>query len=214
MKDRRAPQQTPGQAHLGEPTGPDDFTLPAALFSDAIHFLTMARQYADEGNFQGETAYLRAALHAAFASLESSLNQTAFGHAEAHAEKVGSIERDILEEQETVLDERGYIVRKSRHYPLEARVSFLAMFLSGKEIDRSSDIWRRFVIAKKLRDTWTHPKPPFNTWSLSFRAVQEAMFAIRDLKMEISRLIGIEPVQWLIDLSKALEEQLPPTADD
>lgn len=212
MKHRRSPQRTPGKAIMGESNTPDDFALPAALFSDAVHFMSVARQYADDGIFQGETTYLRAALHAVFSSLEAKLNQTAFGHAEAHAETLGSIERDVLQEQETVLDDRGLIVRKPRYYPLEARISFLAMFLSGQELDRNTDTWRRFLAAKQLRDTWTHPKPPFDTWSLTFEAVLDAMFAVRDVMMENSRLMGIEPVQWLIDLSKALED-LPRQAD-
>jgi hypothetical protein len=213
MPDKRPPQKTPGAAHLDEPKAPDDFTLPAALFADAIHFLEKAQQYSEQKHWTGESAYLRAALAASFNSLEASLNQTAFGHAEAHAEKLGTIELDVLMEQETVMDERGHIVRRTRYYPLEARISFLAMFLSGKQLDRNTEVWRRFITAKRLRDTWTHPKPPFNTGGLTHTAVEEAVYAVRNILIEFSRLMEIEPVQWLIDLSEALDAVQRP-ADD
>lgn len=212
MPERRRPQQTPGPAG-GEGLPDDDVTLPAALFSDAVSFLAQARQAGRGREVAVEDRFLRAALYAGFASLEATLNQAAFGHAAAHAPALGQIERDVLEERETALDYRGHIVRRTRFYPLEARVSFLALFLSGQEFERGTALWNRFIQAKNLRDTWAHPKPPFNTWSLTIDEVEQAVETVRDVIMELSRLMGLDPPLWLTSAAQALND-LPVQQDE
>ncbi len=203
MREKRPPQQTPGAAHT-EGAANDDFTLPAALYWDAVYFLDQARHQGPQTYIEAKERYLRAALLTVFAGFEATLNQATFAHAMAHADKIGLVERDILEERETILDERGYIVRRGKFYPLEARLSFIALFLSGKDFDRNSALWGRFRRAKELRDTWTHPKPPFDTWSLTVEDVEEAITTIKEMLGELSRLMGLEPPLWLTPASEVL----------
>lgn len=203
MPDRRWPQQTPGVAQVeGRPD--DDFTLPAALYWDAVAFLEQARRQTGENSRNARDRYLRAALYAAFASFEAALNQAAFAHATAHATVLGQIERDVLEERETVLGDQGQIIRRTKFYPLEARVSFLARFLAGREFERTTDLWARFRWAKQLRDTWTHPKPPFDTWSLGVEDVERVITTLKDVLVELSRLMDLEPPLWLTPAEEVL----------
>jgi hypothetical protein len=191
----RPPQRTGGQPN-------DDFTLPPALYWDAVYFVEQARL--NSGYTQDR--FLRAALYAAFASFEATLNQAAFGHAAAHASVLGQIERDVLEERETIVDDRGHIVRRTKYYPLEARLSFLALFLSGQDFDRGTALWTRFREARQLRDEWTHPKPPFDTWSLTVSQVEQAIATLKEVLVELSRLMGEDPPLWLTPAEEVLGE--------
>lgn len=195
-KDRRFPEKTPGPA-ITQQLPNDDFTLPAALYWDAHWFLERARELADHPRPGASERYLRAAVSAVFASFEAQINASAFGHATAHANVLMPMEKDVLEERETVLENNGLIVRRTKHYAFEARVAFLTLFLSGKELDRSTALWQRFVQAKVLRDRWTHPKPPFDTWSLTIEAVEEVITAVKDMVLEMSKLAGVEPPLWM-----------------
>ena len=196
MAERRKPQQTPGIASVSGPDN-DDFTLPATMYYDAVFFIEKAKASNSKGLVRASERFNRAAIYAAFGFLEATLNQAAFGHASAHAEKLGQIERDVLEEKDTTLDDKGMLQRRSKYYPIESRLSFLTLFLSGKEIDRSSSLWQRFVAAKVIRDTWTHPRPPFDTWSLKTEDVELAIRTLRDVILHINDLSGLQPPLWL-----------------
>lgn len=56
--------------------------------------------------------YLRASLSSAFSFSEALLNQISFSHAHANGEKMKGIIKDILEEKESTIDNKGYILRK------------------------------------------------------------------------------------------------------
>lgn len=203
MTERRKPQKTPGTA-FRDGTPNNDFTLPASLYYDAAYFLVAARASGEDNDFEGQQRYLRAALYCGFAFFEATLNQAAFGHATAHATNLGQLELDILQEKETTVDQRGHVIRRTRFYPLDVRLLFLTLFLSGEEFDRSTRLWQRFQEAKALRDTWIHPKPPFDTWSLTFERAQAAIETLRDVLVEISRLMDIPSASWLLSLQDAM----------
>ncbi len=199
MPERRKPQQTPGPAlsKLG------DFTLPAAMYYDAIYFVEQARRSPESEPWQ-EKRHLRAALYSAFGFFEAQLNQVAFAHADTHVDALNEIERNVLEEKETVLDERGHLIRKVKFYPLEARFLFLTLFLSGQEFDRTNLLWDRFRRAKALRDSWTHPKPPFDFANLTVVNVEEAIKVLREVLVELSRLMNIEVPLWLLPFERVV----------
>jgi hypothetical protein len=202
MPEKRKPRQTPGIAAVS--LGPrNDFTLPAALYFDSVYFLQQARL---GGTGQMAEGYLRAALLASFACFEAVLNQTAFGHAAAHSRVLDQIERDLLEEQETFVADNGYIVRRFRAWRFETRLSFLMLFLSGAEFDRNSAVWKRLIASKALRDSWAHPKPPFDTWALTDAQVEEAIRSVRDALVEISSAMGVEPPLWLRPIEEVVKE--------
>ncbi|GEM_PF-3258371 len=201
--DRRPPQMTPGKAYI-ERLLNDDFTLPASLYYDSVFFYSQAVEAQASKDIYGTDRYLRAAVYAAFAFLEADLNQAAFGHAQAHGLVLEPITRDILEEKETRIDDKGYIVRATKYYPLDVRFSFIAQFLSGKEFDRSTELWSRFQEARRIRDVWTHPKPPFDTWSLDLSAGEKVMRTVRDIWVELSRMMELDPPPWMVPFEVAL----------
>lgn len=201
MATTRKPQQTP-RAAVTQGKDNDDFTLPASLYYDSVCFLAEAEAAAHSGNIYRTGRFMRASVWAAFAFLEAALNQAAEGHAGAHATKLPQFEVDVLEEQETVLGPNGHVLRKTKYYPFESRFSFLIQFLSGKEFDKSSMLWARLKQARKVRDVWTHPRPPFDTWSLTLADVKNAVEAVRDVILEISRLMGSDPQLWLVPIDE------------
>lgn len=216
MREKRKPQQTPGIAQL-ENQENNDFTLPASLYYDAVLFLENAKlskqinekvtdEHARSRNIYAEDRNKRAAIQAAFSFFEATINYIAFGHAAAHNTKLGSVELDVLEEKETILDENGHFIRRTKFYPLEARFLFLVQFLTGSEFDRSGQVWQRFRKAKALRDTWTHPKPPFDTWGLAIEEIQEAIQSLRDVLVKVSEMMIVERPLWLSDYETAAQE--------
>jgi len=197
MIDKRRPEQTPGPANL--PADPnDDFTIPAALYCDAILFLREGIETLQRQCDASTERYLRASLYSSFAALEAQLNQIAYAHARSHAATIDKLTLDVLEERESVLDEKGNIVRKKKYYPFESRFSFLVAFLSGKEFDRSGSLWQGLRAAKGLRDTWTHPKPPLNSGSLTVSLTRAALMSVRETLVRVSDLMGVEPPLWLL----------------
>ena len=196
MADRRKPQLAPGPAHTkGQPN--DDFTLPAAMYYDAIHHYKAAHS-ADAVNDSGACdRYKRAAILAAFVFFEAQLNQIAFAYAQAHESVLGQIEKDVLEEMETVIEDRGDILRKSKFYRTESRFAFLVLFLSGKDFDRSGQLWSRFLSARNLRDQWTHPKPPFDTGSLSLKGVHSIIEVVHDMFIMLATMMSANAPLWL-----------------
>lgn len=74
---------------------------------------------------------------------------------------------------------------------------YLALFLSGQDFDRSGQLWQRFQTARELRDRWTHPKPPFDTWSLTLADVHAAITAVREMLIKLAEMMDAEPPLWL-----------------
>ncbi|HUQ85780.1 MAG TPA: hypothetical protein VM077_05645 [Candidatus Limnocylindrales bacterium] len=203
--EKRTPQKTPGYASTKVQKN-DNFNLPIAMYYDSVYFLELARDKTHEPFTNNEERCLRSALYSGFGFFEATLNRTALGHAQAHRKILPQAEVDILEEKETILSGNGHIVRKTRFYPLETRVSFLTLFLSGKDFNRNSALWHRFIKAKELRDTWTHPKPPFDTWSLTLDKVEKAIKTLYEMLVEISNLMEIEPPSWMMPFDKLVNE--------
>ena len=205
MADRRKPQLAPGPAHIeGQPN--DDFTLPAAMYYDAIHHYKAA-QRADAGNdSDAYDRYKRAAILAAFGFFEAQLNQIAFAYAKTHESVLGQIEKDVLEEMETVMDDRGDILRKCKFYRTESRFTFLAHFLSGKDFDRSGLLWNRFLIARNHRDQWTHPKPPFDTSTLSLQDVHSTIEVVHDMFITLATMMNANSPLWLRPVDEVLAQ--------
>jgi hypothetical protein len=210
MTERRKPQKTPGTAVTDGPPN-DDFTLPASLYYDTAYFLVAARTSGENNDFYEQQRNLRAALYCGFAFFEATLNQAAFAHATTHATNLGQPELDILQEKETTVDQQGHVIRRTRFYPLDVRLLFLTLFLSGQDFDRSTTLWQRFQEAKALRDAWTHPKPPFDTGSFTFERVHAAIKTLRDVLVEISKLMDIPPAPWMPSLQDAMAYYDPST---
>ena len=205
MPQKRKPQTSPGPAFT-ESQPNDDFTLPAALYYDAIYHFANAVAADTTGDSQACDRLMRSSVLAAFSCFEAMLNQVAFAYAHTHRNQLGQIELDVLEEMETTVDERGDIIRRNKFYKTEARFTFLACFLSGKDFDRSSDLWQRFQAARELRDRWTHPKPPFDTWSLTLPDVHRAIAVVRDLFVKLDEMMGADPRRWLRPIDEILAE--------
>lgn len=196
MADKKKPRQTPGQALLPQDRN-DDFTVPASLYCDAIGFLAEAYDAEAHGDRHLTERNLRATLFSAFAALEAQLNQAAFAHAHTHRDMLDSFTLDVLEERESTVDEQGNIVRRTKFYPFEARFSFLVYFITGKDFDRSGALWQGLKSAKALRDTWTHPKPPFDSWALNVPSARLALVSIRDTLVMIQDMLEAPPPPWL-----------------
>ena len=105
-----------------------------------------------------------------------------------------------MEEQETVLRD-GFFVRQSRNYPIEERFLFFYHYLTGQKFDKSGIVWSRFKEAKKKRDTWTHPKPPFQTSGLQICDAQHAIEAVCGL---LCALVD-PPYSWMKPPSEVRE---------
>ena len=199
-KKKRIPSASPGKAEI-ECIENDDFTLCAALYHDAIHFYSAAK---DSNDLYSSDRYKRASILAIFSFFEAQLNQIAFAHAEAHKDTLPEFELDILEEKETKLNSDGTIQRNNKFYSTEARFRFLTYFLSGKSFDCSGKLWADFRQAQEIRNRWVHPKPPFNTWGLKLDEVKLAIVSIRAVLVELSDMMETEPPLWLVKLEKAL----------
>ena len=183
----------------------DDFTLPAALYYDAIHHY----EAAECANMRADTCacdrFLRSSLLAAFSFFEAQLNQVAFAHAHTHRSALGKIELDVLEEMETSMDERGNIIRKIKFYKTEVRFLFLVYFLSGQAFDLSGSLWQQFQTARELRDRWTHPKPPFDTGALTLPDVRAAIRAVHDLFVKLAEMMNSNHPLWMKPIDDVLE---------
>ena len=188
---------------MGEPY--DDFTLPAALYYDSISHYEQASIHQENGDQVAAERYSRSALLAAFGFFEAQLNQIAFAYAAAHRDRLGQIETDVLEEKETALDDQGRIVRKDKFYRTESRFSFLVLFLSGQDFNRGGETWQRFCESRELRDIWTHPKPPFYTWSLTPEKVRTAIVSVREMFISLSAMMRCEPPLWLRPIDEVLD---------
>lgn len=203
MTVRRKPQLAPGPART-EGQLNDNFMLPGAMYYDAIHHYKSAISADALNDLDACDRYKRAAILAAFGFFEAQLNQIAFAYAKTHETNLGQIEKDVLEETETVIDDRGDVLRKSKFYRTESRFNFLAHFLSGKDFDRSGELWNRFLIARNLRDQWTHPKPPFDTWALSLQDVHSTIEVVHDMFITLATMANADPPLWLLPVDEVL----------
>ena len=184
----------------------DDFTLTAALYFDSIEHYAAAREAELRGDTQLCDRYKRSSVLAALSFFEAQLNSLAFSYAAARKEDLGQIELDALEEMETQLDDRGDIVRKSKFYRTESRFCLLAYILSGKDFDRGGSLWQRFGDARKIRDRWTHPKPPFDTWSLELKNVRDAIVVVYDMYQKLAELMDSNLPAWMRPVDEILNE--------
>jgi hypothetical protein len=146
----RNPQIAPGPA-LIQGKDNDDFTLPAALYCDAVYYYNSALDADATSDHYACNRFKRSAIIAAFSFFEAQLNQLVFAYAETHEDILGQIERDILEEMETTINDRGGITRKPKFYRTETRFCFLSCFLSGIDFDRNGELWQQFQAARKHR---------------------------------------------------------------
>jgi hypothetical protein len=122
----------------------------------------------------------------------------AHGHEETHQQDLDPIVRDVLRERETTIEEKGRIHQRRRLMPLSTRLSFLTMFLSGKEFDRSTQLWQDLQKAIDLRDSCVHPKPPL-PWNTEPEAAREVINTIGAVLTEIHRLMDLQPQDWWAD---------------
>ncbi|MDZ4686053.1 MAG: hypothetical protein SH850_13375 [Planctomycetaceae bacterium] len=183
-----------------------DFTLCSALYYDSIIYYEQARIHEESGDQNAAERYMRSSLLAAFSFFEAQINQIAFANAQAHGGVLGQIEKDVLEEMETLVDDRGNIVRKAKFYRTEARFSLLAYFLSGQEFDRGGEVWQRFCESRELRDTWTHPKPPFDTWSLTLENVRTAIVSVHAVLGRLSEMMDCRMPLWCRPIDDVLND--------
>lgn len=207
---RRLPPQTPGEAvqipREDEPS--DDFTLPMELSRDAAIFYAMSLRYASWEHItsvRSTARYVRASIVAALSSLEAGLNSAATGHARAHRDVLEPIVLDILSEQETTIDDQGYIRQRKRPIPFNARLSFLTAFLSGKQLPRDGQLWQDLQRAVAFRDRCVHPKAPFPWADLQPADAAFVITTINAVNSEINRLMGSRPQSWWGTAEEMLE---------
>ena len=86
-KKKRIPSASPGKAEI-ECIENDDFTLCAALYHDAIHFYSAAK---DSNDLYSSDRYKRASILAIFSFFEAQLNQIAFAHLSLDAQNLMSL---------------------------------------------------------------------------------------------------------------------------
>jgi hypothetical protein len=218
--EKRLPPTAPGPAYLSnDKQTPTDFTLPMELNRDAVVFYALSLRYEarKSESYAMQKAvyrYARAAIVAVFSSLEAQLNTTAIGYAQAHESAIEPIVHDVLTERETTVDENGRIYRRRRLMPFNTRLSFLTAFLSGKELDRGTALWRDLQRAIDLRDACVHSKPPFPWEGFSPADARFVIDTVNAVMLEISRLMGARPQLWwgtADELLPALDaEDLPP----
>lgn len=156
---KRLPPRTPGPASTTD-IGMSNWMVPMELHRDAVGFYADAGRAEKSGDRDERDRHARAAIVAAFAGLEAQLNMTAAGHAEAHQEAIEPVVLDVLRERETVIDDRGRIIQRRRLMSLPTRISFLAAFISGEELDRSGQMWQDLVRAIELRNRCVHRNSP------------------------------------------------------
>ena len=171
-----------------------------SLHRDAVAFYGLALEAEDPMVIE---RYVRAAVLAAFASLEAHLNMAAQAHANAHRHAIDPLVHDVLLELEATIDEQGRIVRRRRRIPLTTRLCFLTAFLSGREFPRNGELWQRFLRATTLRDSYVHPKPPF-PWDYSPPLARDVIDTITDVDIEVHRLMGLEPMLWWMPADELL----------
>ena len=205
MANKRNPQRTPGPA-CTELKENEDLNCVPSMYYDSIEHYDAARIASENDDFYRCNRFKRAAISAAFMYFEAQLNQLAFAYAETHQSLLGEIERDVLEEMETSLGDSGEIIRKNRFYRTEDRFCFLTLFLTGQKFDRGGELWDRFRTARKLRDSWTHPKPPFDTWALELQDVRGAIIVVRDMYIRLSEMMDTDPPHWLRPFDDVLAE--------
>jgi len=197
MPEHIDPERTPGEAMMSADSA-NDFTLPAALYHDAVSFLRDAIAASAETSHDAiylEGRYSTSAILSVFAGLEATINQAAFGHAAAHQGVLQQLTRDVLTERETTIDESGRILTRTRYWSFESRTQFVVRFLAGKPLPKTSRIWQDLRKASALRDSCAHPKPPFRRPD-----VEDARFAVRSVRtflLELSTMMGEEPSLWL-----------------
>jgi hypothetical protein len=218
--DKRLPRPAPGPAYKDyDEASPDDFMLPMELGRDSVVFYAICLRYEARKaeSYQMARAvhrYARAAIVAAFSCLEAVLNNAAFAYAGTHESGIEPIVHDVLTEQETTIDENGRIYMCKRLIPFNTRLSFLTAFLSSKEFDRGTALWRDLQRAIDMRDRCVHPKPPFPWESFSAADAKFAIDTINAVLLEISDLMGARPQMWwgtADELLPALDpEDVPP----
>ena len=111
------------------------------------------------------------------------------------------------------MDDRGDIIRKQKFYRTESRFCFLAYFLSGIDFDRSDDLWNRFKAARKHRDTWMHPKPPFDTWSLTLSDVYSTIVVVREMFIKLAKMMNSNAPLWLQHVDDVTSKSNPVTEE-
>jgi hypothetical protein len=206
MTIKRKPQKAPGSALLSD--NPVDLHLCPSLYYDSVYFLFQAKLTNLDYNISAR--YRRASLYSSFSFFEALLNQVAFAHAAAHKSKLTEIELDILEEKTSILDDNAHIVRKEKYYNMEDRFLFVYRFLTGKDFDKNTKLWSDFKIVRKIRNEWTHPKPPLDKNSLHIKDVELTIKTIYSIFTKLSTEMNIENPAWLINyqvLIKIYEEK-------
>ncbi|MBU1853660.1 MAG: hypothetical protein KJ957_06430 [Candidatus Omnitrophica bacterium] len=204
MIEKRNPKISPGVAYLPKESG--DFNFPAELYYNSIWLYSLAQKMNKSKDDFLSSCYRRCAVQCAFSFFEAQLNQICLAHAKTHPDKIGEIELDILEEKNTTINDKGKIIRKTRYYDTEARVSFLCLFLTGKEFDRNKKFWQEFKKAKELRDKITHPKPPYESSIISLSEVKHAIEFLRKIFVELSKIMAINSPLWLKPVTRILAE--------
>ena len=207
MKVKRKPQKTPGSAILSDDYYVD-LNLCPSLYYDSVYFLFLGKQTNLDNIICAR--YKRASLFSSFSFFEALLNQIAFAHAAAHKSKLTEIELDILEEKTSVLDDNVHIVRKEKYYNMEDRFLFVYRFLTGKDFDKNNELWSDFKKVRKIRNEWTHPKPPLDTDSLHIKDVELTIQTIYSIFIKLSNEMNIEMPLWFIHylmLIKTYEEK-------
>lgn len=172
----------------------DDWWLPSTLTNDAVYFIEGAVQ---AGSDIDRLRYLRTALLTSFASLEAFLNQLAFAQRHHSLENLGTAERDVMEEKETVL-RNGMFERRNKLYSTEERFLFFYHYFKQKKFDKGTSLWQGYLTAKELRDSCTHPKPPFDMSPLTQDAVEKSFDAIQRLLQVLIE----PPYQWMKTLAE------------
>ena len=203
MTFKRKPQKTPGEAVLQEEDIYLDLHLCPSLYYDAVFFLFQAKKRDLDEDVRNRNK--RAALLTSFSFFEAFLNQIAFGHAAAHKIKLSDFELDVLEERTSILD-RGDIVRKEKFYNMEDRFLFVYRFLTGKDFKKNSKLWSDFKKVRKLRNEWTHPKPPLQAYSLTLKDVELTIKTIYSIFTTITNEMNIENPLWLIDYKAVIKK--------
>lgn len=201
MKIKRKPQKTPGVASLSDDFYIDLHLCPS-IYYDSVHFLFLGKQNNLNDNISAR--YKRASLFSSFSFFEAFLNQSAFGHAAAHKSKLTEIELDILEEKTSVLDDNAHIVRKEKYYNMEDRFLFVYRFLTGKDFDKNTKLWSDFKKVRKIRNEWTHPKPPLDTNSLHIKHVELTVETIYNIFIKLSNEMNSEMHPWFINYQRLL----------
>jgi len=199
----RAPGPASGQDGGGNPFYPDE------LQYDSLIYYVLARDSearagrheADSlfGTDEGRNAagnrdrFVRGGIVAAFGSMEARINRAAYSHAATHEGTLETLVRDVLDEQEAYVDERGRIRSRSRRLGLLPRFCFLTAFVTGHEFPRDGTLWQDLVRAVAIRDEVVHPKPPF-PWEMSAEQLRHVIDAVTMAFRTVERLLRKDPL--------------------